>query len=253
MARRVVDRFVGDAQPARHLQRRGDVRDLLGRVAVGAERDPDAGGDRAGDEALVRAIAVRNLEGDAGAGERCDGALFARLGPELLERHLAKRHREEGGMGEDVDGHLAGEALEVVEVRVHVILRVKTSRPWAREGVKDAAVRQEDRVEAAEPVREAGREIVRQFAPEVVVPAELAAAENIVAIELVEIIANRGYRIERTAHVSRTVVGNGRPNASGRDLRNELLDGEDAVGEGGVSVEVDGPRGAVRGADWRTG
>ena len=156
-------------------------------------------------------------------------------------------------MGEDVDGHLGGEPLEIVEVRVHVFLRVEPGRPWTREGVEDATVGQEDRVEASESVSEAGRKIVRQFAPEPVVPAELAAAEDIVAIELVEILVDRDYRIARTAHVARTVVGNGRPNASCGDLRDELLDGEHAVGEGGVRVAVDGPRGGVRGADWRTG
>lgn len=146
-------------------------------------------------------------------------------------------------MGEDVDGHLDGESLEIVEVRIHVYLRVEPGRPRTREGVEDATAGQEDRVEAAESVSEAGREIVRQFAPELVVPAELAAAEHIVAIELVEILADRGYRIARAAHIARTVVGNGRPNASCGDLRDELLDGEHAVGEGGVGVEV----------DWQTG
>ena len=72
---------VANTEPRRQLMAPADLADLFGGVAVGAERDAETGGDRAGDESLVGAIAVRNLEGDAGVGERCDGALFARLGP----------------------------------------------------------------------------------------------------------------------------------------------------------------------------
>jgi len=234
----IEELVVAHAGASRDLVRPGNLADLLGGVAVGAEGDADTGAGSTADEALVGAVAVRDLEGDASAGERGDRALFARLGPELLERLLPEGHREEGRVGEDVDGHLGGKALEILDVRVHVILGIEPGRPRAGEGVQQGAVGKEDRVEAADAVGEAGREIVRQLAPELVVPAELSTAEDVVAFELVEVGANLGHRVERTADVARAMISDARPDSAGAHLGDELFDREDAVRESRVGVEV---------------
>src|SRR5687767_4556431 len=67
-------------------ERKRDVPNLIVRVTVRAECDPDAAVDGAANESLMRPVARRHLERDARLEQRGDQTLFAVFGPELIDR-----------------------------------------------------------------------------------------------------------------------------------------------------------------------
>jgi hypothetical protein len=146
MAEGIVQLGVGDAEGSCEGQRVGDVGYLIERVAIGAEGQADTVFDGAPNESLVGPVAIRDLEGDACYGKRANGALFSLLGPELLQRIPAEREGEERRVGENVDWHLPCEALEILDVRVHVCVG-RDVRESTRERVDERAVGQPDGVE----------------------------------------------------------------------------------------------------------
>jgi len=93
-------------------------------------------------------------------------------------------------------------------------------------------------VEAAKAVGEARPEIIGDLTPERVVPAELTAAQDVVPIELVEIVADPVDGPHGATDVSRDMVGDTRPHAARADDALELLDGEGTVGESRMGVTV---------------
>src|SRR5689334_9028725 len=87
---------------------------------------------------------------------------------------------------------------------------------------------------------EATDQIIGQLAPERVMPAELAAAEDVVVVvERVEIGARLVDGADGTLHVRGDVVRDARPNESRTGNGDELVDREAAVGEGRMRVTVD--------------
>ena len=170
----------------------------------------------------------------------------------LVNRKLSKRNREQRRMREDVHRHLGCEALEIVDVKFHVHGRRDLRRNVSlKHGEWSARTRDVRSVERAETMGEARREIAGELAPERIVPAELAAAQHVVTIELVEVLANRVDAVQRAADVARAVVGDARPDAARCHLGDELLDGEHAVGEDGVRVIIDEHRASLRHCDER--
>src|SRR5690349_23935829 len=88
-------------------------------------------------------------------------------------------------------------------------------------------------------MRETSREIVRQFTPQRVMPAELATATDLILLELLEVRANRVDGIHRTTDVCRDVIAHTRPNAATGDALDERRDIERSVGHGRVRVAID--------------
>ena len=210
------------------------------RVAVGAEREANARVDGAAHEALVRPVAIRDLERDAGVVQRAHDALLARLGPQLVRIDLAQRRRDERRMREDVHRHLRGERLERRHVRLHVRATVRARRA-GRDGRRERSepFGQTDGVQRADAMREASHRVGRELTPERVVPAELAAAQHVVLLEIVEILRDGARRIARRRRVARDVVGHARPHAERRGALDDFGDGERAVGVRRVRVAVD--------------
>src|ERR1051326_5654392 len=185
----IVQRLVGDAEPASEGERELEIRDLLLRVTIGAQREPHTGVAYTPNEALVRAITIRDFESDAGRCQHAGGALLARFCPELLEVKAAQRQREQRRMSQDVDRHLSREALEVGEVRFHVLVGCNAGKA-TRECVNQLSVRKPDAVQRSDAMGKAPHRIVRELAPESVVPAELPAAKDLIGFELVEVLAH---------------------------------------------------------------
>src|SRR5690242_13312760 len=120
VALRVVEILLAHADVPGQGERPHDVCHLLTRVPIGAEREADSCGVRASHEALVHRVAIRELECDACRGERAHGTLLELFRPPFLEGNVVDRRRSDRGMREDVHRHLASEALERGNVRVHV-------------------------------------------------------------------------------------------------------------------------------------
>src|SRR5262252_6623770 len=74
---RVEQVFVARPAVTRERERKGEVADLISRVAVGAQGHVNAAIDGAPNEALERLVARGDLEGDPGAEQRGDEALLA--------------------------------------------------------------------------------------------------------------------------------------------------------------------------------
>src|SRR5690349_9738418 len=86
---------------------------------------------------------------------------------------------------------------------------------------------------------EATDQIIGQLTPERIMPAELAAAEDVIIVERIEIGARPVDGTDGTLHVRREVVRDAWPDESRAGDGNELVDREAAVGEGRMRVAVD--------------
>src|SRR4051812_27523269 len=125
-------------------------------------------------------------------------------------------------MRKDVDGHLTREALEIGDMRLHVLVR-RHVRKSPCESINELSVRQPDGVERPEPVGEAGDEIVGQFTPERVMPAKLTTAKHVVPRELVEVRTYLVHRTHGTLHVRRDMIADTRPHTSLGSDRDHFL------------------------------
>jgi hypothetical protein len=132
-------------------------------------------------------------------------------------------------VGEYIHGHLASEALEILDVSVHVLVRREPSREAAAECVNDLAVRQPDSVERADSMGKATHNVVRQLAPEGIVPAEFTRPQDGMRLEGVEIGADLVDRPNRAHHVRGHVIASGGPDPPRSRAIDELLDGQLAV------------------------
>ncbi len=95
-------------------------------------------------------------------------------------------------------------------------------------------------MERSDPVREAAHEIVRELAPEWVVPAELASTQHLVSLQLVEVrddVLNAG---DAASDVARDVVGDRRDHTQCGSALDHLCHGDRAVGKCRMRVAVDG-------------
>src|SRR5438552_16574375 len=115
-------------------------------MTIGAEGEPDTGVPSTPNESVVGAIPIGDLGGAAGGSKGADGALLALRGPKLLQWMTAKREGQQGGMRQHIHRHLAREALEIRDVRLHILVRGHVWKP-ARERVNERAVRQPDAVQ----------------------------------------------------------------------------------------------------------
>ena len=196
----------------------------------------------AADEPLVRAIAIGDLERDTAAKQCVHRALLALLRPEFLQRQLAQRDGQQRRMREDVDRHLSGHRFECGDVRLHVRVGCERRRESA-EGMHQGATADLYGVQRPDAVREARHQRRRQLAPQGVVPAEFAAPEHVVAIQVIEIRPDAVHRPDALRDVRRDVVGHRGTNSTLLCELHDLRDGERAVGVCGMRVAVDGAPG----------
>ena len=103
-------------------------------------------------------------------------------------------------MGEDVHRHVARERLERRHVRFHVRGRRQSPSGRSRwKTRKNEPFGQTDGVQRADAMREPTHDRRRDLTPQRVVPAELAAAQHVVLLEIVEILRDGARRIARSS------------------------------------------------------
>src|SRR5258708_3726194 len=142
-------------------------------------------------------------------------------------------------MGEDIDGHFGGESAYLVEMRVHVAVGSEALGQIALESVHQRAVVQMDSVQRSDAMIEARDQVRGYFAPERVVPTELAGAQHREFVENVEVGANAVYVLDRSSDIAGDVIGYAWPNAARTGALDERPDLQGPVGHGRVCMTID--------------
>ena len=87
-------------------------------------------------------------------------------------------------------------------------------------------------------MRQAGEEVVRQLAPQCIMPAELGSPRDWMRLQQIDVRPRRFHRFHAVHHIAGHVVRHTRPHAERANALHELGDFQGSIGAGGMRVAI---------------